>query len=375
METEQKIPEIRFADFTKEWEDQALGNIVDITMGQSPSGSNYTDNPTDYILVQGNADIENGRVRPRLWTTQITKTAKKGDIIFSVRAPVGDIAKTDYDIVIGRGVSAIRGNEFIYQTLCRAKVLGYWQQFSAGSTFESINSNVLMNTRFMLPSTLEQDKIGNFFKNLDDLIENHQTQLTKLKNLKKAMLTKMFPQGDATVPEIRFKGFEGEWDKKKLNQITTYDSSSLSVNDALSEGKFQLYDANKVIGYTNDKPQSSEYISIIKDGSGVGRVRLLPENTSFIATMGAIKSTDIDIYFLFCLLVNKEISSHITGATIPHIYYSVYGEDIYLIPEKTEQKKIGDYFKNLDNLISNHQEQLKKLDNIKKACLNKLFVS
>lgn len=186
------VPEIRFKGFDGEWESLFLGDVVDITMGQSPKGSNYTDNPTDYILVQGNADIENGRVKPRLWTTQVTKTAKKGDIIFSVRAPVGDLAKTDYDIVIGRGVSAIRGNEFVFQTLLRAKDQGYWQRFSAGSTFESINSNELKNAKFMFPSILEQQRIGEYFKNLDSLITNHKEQLKKLNNIKKACLSKLF---------------------------------------------------------------------------------------------------------------------------------------------------------------------------------------
>jgi len=109
------VPEIRFKGFTDAWEKRELGEIVKIIMGQSPNGENYTDNPDDHILVQGNADMKNGRVTPRVWTTQVTKTAEIGDLIFSVRAPVGEVGKTCFNVVLGRGVSAIRGNEFIYQ--------------------------------------------------------------------------------------------------------------------------------------------------------------------------------------------------------------------------------------------------------------------
>ena len=121
-----KVPELRFKGFTDEWEQRKLGDEVRIVMGQSPNSENYTDDPNDYILVQGNADMKNGRVLPRVWTTQVTKQAEKDDLILSVRAPVGDIGKTAYDVVIGRGVAAIKGNEFIFQNLGKMKSDGYW---------------------------------------------------------------------------------------------------------------------------------------------------------------------------------------------------------------------------------------------------------
>ena len=101
-------PEIRFKGFTDPWEQRKLGDVVQITMGQSPDGSTYSDEPSDYILVQGNADLQNGWVCPRIWTTQITKKADAGDLIMSVRAPAGAMGKTAYNAVIGRGVAAIK---------------------------------------------------------------------------------------------------------------------------------------------------------------------------------------------------------------------------------------------------------------------------
>ena len=119
MTKKSDAPAIRFKGFSDAWEQRKLGDVVQITMGQSPDGSTYSDEPSDYILVQGNADLQNGWVCPRIWTTQITKKADAGDLIMSVRAPAGAMGKTAYNAVIGRGVAAIKGNEFIYQLLVK----------------------------------------------------------------------------------------------------------------------------------------------------------------------------------------------------------------------------------------------------------------
>ena len=185
-------PKRRFAGFTDPWEQCKLGEVAQITMGQSPNSENYTDNPNDHILVQGNADMKNGRVSPRVWTTQVTKQAEKNDLILSVRAPVGDVGKTDYDVVLGRGVAGIKGNEFIFQLLTRMKENGYWRNLSTGSTFESINSNDIKEAYVLIPNNEEQVKIGLFFSNLDYLITLHQRKLDKLQALKQAYLSEMF---------------------------------------------------------------------------------------------------------------------------------------------------------------------------------------
>lgn len=174
------VPEIRFKGFTDAWEQRKLGEEVQIVMGQSPKGENYTDNPKDYILVQGNADMKDGKVFPRVWTTQVTKQAYKGDIILSVRAPVGDIGKTDYDVVIGRGVAAVKGNEFFYQLLGKLKQDGYWTKSSTGSTFDSINSNEIKNAKVTIPDIKEQLLIGDYFQGIDNLITLHQRRSSRI---------------------------------------------------------------------------------------------------------------------------------------------------------------------------------------------------
>lgn len=188
-------PEIRFSGFTDAWEQRKLGDLCQITMGQSPDGSTYSDEPSDYILVQGNADLKDGWVVPRIWTTQKTKSAQAGDLIMSVRAPAGAMGKTAYDAVIGRGVAAIKGNEFIYQSLVKYDSDGYWKKLAAGSTFESVNSNVVKGALISVPQDIEEQvKIGEYFHNLDNLITLHQRKHDELIEIKKYMLNNMFPQ-------------------------------------------------------------------------------------------------------------------------------------------------------------------------------------
>ena len=188
----QTVPEIRLDGFEGEWETKILSEVTNITMGQSPKSENYTDNPNDYILVQGNADIKDKQVVPRLWTKEVTKMAEIGDIILTVRAPVGDIGKTDYNVVIGRGVAAIKGNDFIFYTLEKMKKTGFWNRFSTGSTFESISSNDIKEAIIQIPTLKEQQVIGDYFSRLDNLINSYQEKISQIETLKKKLLQDMF---------------------------------------------------------------------------------------------------------------------------------------------------------------------------------------
>ena len=187
-----QFPEIRFKGFTDAWEQRKLSDITEIVMGESPSSKNYTDNPNDNILVQGNADLKDGKVVPRLWTKEITKTIDKDGIILTVRAPVGDVAKTDYKVVLGRGVAGIKGNDYIYQFLQKLQNNRYWVSLSSGSTFESINSNDIKDLIIDIPSIEEQTKISMLLNNVNSIITLHQRKLDKLQEVKKGLLQKMF---------------------------------------------------------------------------------------------------------------------------------------------------------------------------------------
>ena len=188
----ERYPELRFPGFTDAWEQRKLSDITEIVMGQSPSSKNYTDNPNDNILVQGNADLKDGKVVPRLWTKEITKTIDKDGIILTVRAPVGDVAKTNYKVVLGRGVAGIKGNDYIYQFLQKLQNSRYWVSLSSGSTFESINSNDIKDLIIDIPSIEEQTKISMLLNNVNSIITLHQRKLEHLQLQKKALLQQMF---------------------------------------------------------------------------------------------------------------------------------------------------------------------------------------
>jgi len=395
MPEKAKVPAIRFKGFTDAWEQRKLGEVVQITMGQSPSSENYTDNPNDHILVQGNADMKNGRVLPRVWTTQVTKQAEKNDLILSVRAPVGDVGKTDYNIVLGRGVAGIKGNEFIFQLLTKMKENGYWRNLSTGSTFESINSNDIKEAYVLIPNNEEQIKIGIFFTELDNLITLHQRKLLKLKNVKKAMLEKMFPKNGSTVPEIRFAGFTDAWEQRKVGELLIERNEQAPMSDEYplmafiaNEGvapKGERYDRSSLVSDTENKlykrTESGDFIyssNNLETGSiGLNKYG----NASISPVYSVFQPTGIaDSDFLGRRLVRKDFINAMIKWRQGVIYgqWRIHESDFVKIeipvPSVEEQRKIGAVLDDLDNLITLHQRKYEKLQNLKKACLEKMFV-
>lgn len=189
--------ELRFKDDEgrdyPEWEDKKLGDIANITMGQSPSSSCYNEEYIGLPLIQGNADIKDRKTEPRVYTSEITKTCDIGDIIMSVRAPVGAISMSLHNACIGRGVCSIKPKysvEYVYQFLLKHE--SKWSQVSQGSTFESVNSNDIKSLKIPFPNLDEQKKIGNFLGNIDNKIEKEQEKLDSLNEYKKGLLQQMF---------------------------------------------------------------------------------------------------------------------------------------------------------------------------------------
>lgn len=186
-------PLLRFNKFTEKWNQCRLNDHTIVTMGQSPNSKNYTNNQTGKILVQGNADLYKNKVLKRVFTTEVTKTAVKNDILISVRAPVGDIARNQYEsVVIGRGIASIKGNDFLYYQLEKMKNNGFWNKYIAGSTFESITGKDLKNTKIYTTISDEERKIGNIFSSLTKIIQLQEHKIDSLKKLKQFLLQNMF---------------------------------------------------------------------------------------------------------------------------------------------------------------------------------------
>lgn len=366
-----KKPKIRFKGFTETWEQRKLGSICKITMGQSPNGSTYSETPCDYILVQGNADLKDGWVVPRIWTSQITKTAKSGDLIMSVRAPAGAIGKTAYDVVIGRGVASINGNEFIYQTLKKYEIEGYWKKIATGSTFESINSEDINDTILFVPiDDSEQKKIGSLFSKLDHLITLHQCkhftncnknrfawEQRKLGNIMEVASVKRIHRKDWTDSGVRFlraRDIVSHFKNEKQNDCLYISKEKYDECSALS-GKVSVGD-------------------LLVTGVGtIGIPYLVNDLNPIYFKDGNIiwfkNGSKIDGFFLYYSFIGDEIQNFInalSGTGTVGTYTIESGKKTTIsLPDKLEQQKIGNCLKHLDHLITLHQHKLNILKDIK----------
>ena len=191
--------ELRFKDNNNQdfpdWQEKTLGEVATITMGQSPDSKTYNTEEIGKLLIQGNADITNRITNPRNWTSEPTKECKAGDLILTVRAPVGTVAKSIYDACIGRGVCSIRNNsfsnvEFLYQFL-----LDYepkWVRLEQGSTFTAVSGSDISTIEVLCPSLPEQQKIATFLSSIDEKISHSSAQIEKMEAWKKGLLQQMF---------------------------------------------------------------------------------------------------------------------------------------------------------------------------------------
>lgn len=392
MEKKEKAPVLRFKDTNGKdypaWEQRKLEDCATIIMGQSPKSENYTNDPKDHILVQGNADLKNGQVAPRVWTTEVTKIGKVGDIILSVRAPVGEVGKTAYDVVLGRGVAAIRGNDFLLQTLLKLKECKYWGKVSAGSTFDSITSEILKSTLISMPAIEEQIKIGDFLSSVDKLITLHQRKLEALKKLKRTLLQKMFPKKGHLKPELRFFGFTNDWEQRELNTAATFlNGRAFSQSELLSKGKYPVLRVGNF--YTNDKWYFSDLVLPEKFYANKGDLLY-----TWSATFGPhiwegdkviyhyhiwklLPGKDTDKAFLLSLLQRdrETLLQGSNGSTMIHITkQAMEAKKLFFPRSQKEQRQIGIFFKTIDKAITLHQRKLEIYKKLKKGLLQKMFI-
>lgn len=184
----------RFAGFEGEWQDLTLTEVAQITMGSSPLSTAYNETGDGLPLIQGNADIKDRLSAPRIHTSQITKECIADDVLLSVRAPVGTVAKSRHHACIGRGIAAIRAKgllsqEYLYQLLLDFEPK--WERLSQGSTFESVNSDDIKSLPVRLPCIKEQQTIASVLAKADSELSIIQKQLDNLKLQKKALMQQL----------------------------------------------------------------------------------------------------------------------------------------------------------------------------------------
>ena len=355
-----------FTASTFSWEQRKLGDVVQITMGQSPDGSTYSDEPSDYILVQGNADLQNGWVCPRIWTTQITKKADAGDLIMSVRAPAGAMGKTAYNAVIGRGVAAIKGNEFIYQLLVKMDADGFWKTLSCGSTFESLNSDNIKNAEVKIPTTAEQIKIGGYFQQLDNLITLHQREcISFTARAGRLILTANKKRNTSSweqrkFSDITFPAGEKNKDNLPLESYSITNEHGFVPQDEKFENGGTMREADKRMYYIVS-PNSFAYNPARINVGSIG-YQNIGKNVIVSSLYEVFKtSEDVDYRLLWHWFKSPDFQKLIMqlqeGGVRLYFYYDKLCMGEVSLPSLEEQRKIGKLFDTLDNLITLHQRK------------------
>ena len=362
------------------WEVVKLGDVAKITMGQSPDGATYSNSPSKYILIQGNADIQNGFVKPRIWTTQITKIAYVGNIIMSVRAPAGAIAKTEYDAVIGRGVAAIEGNDFIYHILIKMDKDGYWDEFSCGSTFDSLKSYDIFNAKILMPKEkAEQDRIARVLGDMDDLISAKCELLDKKRAIKQAsaqqLLTPKPHWHTATlgnVGEIITGSTPSTTNEKFWNgDIAWITPTDIGDKKDIFTGERSI--TQDGLKATRELPENSLLVTCI---ASIGKNAVLKVKGSCNQQINAlIPNKNFNVDFLYYLLeFEKERLKNLAGITATLIISkALFSKFEISYPNFTEQTKIAQILSDIDDEISALQDEIEKLKMIKQGAMDELL--
>ena len=392
MTETKKRPDIRFAGFEDDWEQRKLGGILRTLPFKSflktpEQGGKYE------IIQQGNEPIigyANGEPCENFRNTVIF-----GDHTLSLYKPKQPFFVATDGVRILQGMNNMDGY-YLLSLLERNS-----PQSEGYKRYYSILSN---REVFFTENHDEQAQIGLYFNQLDHIITLYQRKVDKLTAVKKSMLEKMFPKNGKNIPEIRFKGFTEAWEQRKLSEIATMHArigwQNLRTSEFLDSGDYMLITGTDFMDGTvnfdtchyveRERYEQDKHIQIrngsiliTKDGT-LGKVAYI-QGLTMPATLNAgvfnveIKDEKkVDKRYLFQYLKAPFLMDYVdkkaTGGTIKHLNQNILVDFPVVLPQKAEQEKIGEYFLELDHLITLYQRKLEKLQNIKKSMLEKMFI-
>jgi type I restriction enzyme S subunit len=401
------VPKLRFAEFrgAEGWSEEALSDVATIVMGSSPKSECYNQSEIGLPLLQGNADIKNRLSAPRIFTSEITKECTLGDILLSVRAPVGSVAKSIHHACIGRGIAGIRADhpnsqEFVYQWLLSYE--SKWVDISQGGTFDAVNSDDLKGVAFAVPSPAEQQKIAECLSSVDELIAAQARKLDALKTHKKGLMQQLFPREGETQPRLRFPEFQnaGEWVEVKLKDLFATVIDNRGKTPPLSLDGYPLVEVNalgscsinfaRVSKYVDEKTYSSWFRGHVQSGdvlfSTVGAIAessVVCDQCQPVIAQNIVglrfKRTVSHLfgYYLLNAVQNKAKFLRITmGAVQPSLKVSQMVHLSFPIPPSIpEQQRIADCLTSLDDLIAAQTQKHEALKTHKKGLMQQLFPS
>ena len=406
MTKEKGIPQIRFSGFTDTWEQRELGECFSERVESMPDG--------ELISVTINDGIKKFSELGRHDNSNDDKSKYKkvciGDIAYnSMRMWQGASGYSPYEGIVSPAYTVLSPNSNIYSK-CVAyqfklpQTIHIFQINSQGITSDNWNLKypALSKIKINVSRSLEEQRlIAEFFTHLDRLITLHQRKYDKLTKVKKAMLEKMFPENGSSYLEIRFKGFTDAWEQRKFSELTEIRSASRVHKEEWQSSGVPFYRSSDVMAALNGTENEKAFISeelyeklsavsgklekgdvLVTGGGSVGKPYIVPNNEPLYtkdADLLWIKNNEnLDPYFVYTFFFSPTFTDYLNSVshvgTIAHYTITQLGETPITLPCVSEQQKIGDYFRNLDSLITLHQRKLEKLKNIKKACLEKMFV-
>ncbi|MGH4036790.1 MAG: restriction endonuclease subunit S [Sphaerochaeta sp.] len=388
MKDLKNVPSIRFLGFNEPWEQRKLGEFVSIKSGWSPTSFEESISKDTICFIK--VDDLNYSTRIQLESklkvrvNQRYQKIKKGSIIFPKRGAAiltNKVRILGVDSYMDTNLMALEANSiyenFLYTFIERTGIY----KIADTSTIPQINNKHIQPYRIKLPiSLIEQKQIGTLIMQVDNLITLHQRKLIKLKNLKKGLLEKMFPQDGENVPNLRFKNFTEPWEQRKVIDICSISTGKSNTQDRIDKGSYPFYVRSPIIERSNRYLFDEEAVLTVGDGVGTGKVyhyvngkydlhqrvyRMFGFNKEMTAKY---------FYHYFSNHFNKRVMSMTAKTSVDSVRYEMISEMTIYQPLIKEQNLVSGMFDNIDNLITLHQRKLDKLENIKKSLLDKMFV-
>ena len=416
MTKKSDAPAIRFKGFSDAWEQRKLSELTSMhaRIGwQNLRTSEFLDSG-DYMLITG-TDFNDGAidfstchyVERERYEQDRNIQIHNGSILITKDGTLGKVAYVQglsMPATLNAGVFNVQikdannvDEKYLFQYLKAPFLMDYVDKKATGGTIKHLNQSILVDFPVISPQRSEQILIGAFFQQLDNLITLHQRKFEKLTNVKKSMLEKMFPQNGSSYPEIRFKGFTDPWEQRKLGEIADIvgGGTPSTGNPSYWNGEIDWYAPAEIadqiyanssqkkitdLGYENSSAKMLPPGTVLfTSRAGIGKTAILTRkgctNQGFQSIVP--HRGELDTYFIFSRTEELKRYGELVGAG--STFVEVSGKqmavmELMMPPTMREQQTIGGFFQRLDNLITLHQRELEKLQNIKKSMLEKMFV-
>ena len=409
MQDNEKKPALRFKGFTDPWEQRKLGEICDfITKGATPTTYGFSWQPDGVPFFRNDSIKDNVFVFGEF--SYISEAANEvlkrsevhgNDILIAITGDIGKVGiipDTVEKANINQHIARVRIRKealpyFVYQYLASDDTQKEYQKIKTGLSMPQLSLEQVRDIVVKIPEFNEQGKIADCLRRIDTLITLHQRKYEKLVNIKKSMLDKMFPQNGESVPEIRFKGFTDPWEQRKFselyekvsrkNDLTYGKDDIISVANMYYKAESYITDENYLLTYNvfemgdiafeGNKSKNFAHGRFVENTIGNGIV-------SHVFDVFKPRMTNYDLQFWKYAINNERIMGPIllrstkASTMMTNLVADDFLQENFLIPCYEEQKKIGEFLNQLDTLITLHQRKLEKLQNIKKSCLEKMFV-